>query len=229
MTDKQQEQSLTLIAAAMVNNLSSKTWLSGISSAVEAVSEPDRYMDNFLSRTAGAIVVPAFVAQMARTNDPIMREARGVLDRIKSRIPGYSDDLPARLDAFGRPIVSEGGVGPDIISPLWTSTAKNDPTIAALLDAGAHVTAPRRKIGDRDLTPVEYERYASEVGRIGKPALDALVSSPEWRTWDRDEQQDAVRDVMKDARKEAKSVIDEPAANGAADPWAEFQDVAAAR
>lgn len=220
MTDSQRERSLTLIAAAIVSNLSSKTWLSGISSAAEAVSDPNRYLDGYRDRLVGSIAVPAFVAQMARTNDPIMREARGVIDRVKSRVPGLTDELPARRDAFGRTIVSEGGIGPDFLSPIWTSTAKNDPTVAALLKAGAHVTAPRRKIGDRELTGVEYERYSAEVGRIGKPWLDALVSSPEWKAMDQEQQQDAVRDVMKDARAEAKAVIDQPAA----DEWADFAD-----
>jgi endonuclease YncB( thermonuclease family) len=223
MTDKQRERSFTLVMAAVVNNLSSKTWLSGISSAMEAVSDPNRYMDNFVARTAGAIAVPAFVAQMARSSDPVTREARGWLDRIKSRVPGLSDDLPARRDAFGRTMESEGGVGPDFLSPIWTKTAKNDPTVAALLKAGAHVTAPRRKVGDRELTGAEYERYSAEVGRIGKPGLDALVSSPAWKAMDQEQQQDAVRKVMKDARAAAKSVIDQPT-SAVANEWADFAD-----
>ena len=204
MTEKQQERSMTLVAAAIANNLSSKTWLSGISSALEAVNDPDRYLDNLVSRTAGAIAVPSIVAQVARTNDPIMREARGPMDRLRSRIPGLSDDLKPRRDVFGRPMQQQEAIGPDLASPLFAGTARRDPTVAALLDAGAHVTKPQRKIGDRELTDVEYDRYQEFTGKKAKPRLDELVQTGDWRGMSDEDKQDAVSALMKAARKEAK-------------------------
>ncbi len=227
MTDKQQERSLTLVAAAIANNLTSKTWLSGLSSALEAVNDPDRYMQNFLSRTAGAVAVPSLVAQAARTSDPIMREARGPLDRIQSRLPGMSQNLYPRRDVFGRPVRQQDAVGPDIISPLWTGTGRKDATIDALLQAGATITPPQStyKAGGKSVpwTPAQYDRLQQVTGSIAKPKLDMLIRTGMWARADEDAKQKAVRDVMQDARKAAKSAVLIPAAGG--DDWSGFEAV----
>ncbi|GEM71131.1 hypothetical protein SAQ01S_08970 [Sphingomonas aquatilis NBRC 16722] len=233
MTDAQQERSGTLVLAAIANNLTSKTWLSGLSSALEAVNDPGRYMDNFVSRTAGAIAVPALVAQVARETDPLMREARGPMDRIRSRIPGVSTGLYPRRDVFGRPMEAQDAIGPDIISPVYTGQDRGDPTIAALVDAGATMSMPAKTYKDggkyKKWTPEQYDSLQAAVGELAKPRLDALVSSPSWRAKDREGQQNAVGTVMKNARMEAKRRImggmmfsGFPAARSA-DPWAEFK------
>jgi len=191
------------------------------------VNEPDRYMQNFLSRTAGAIAVPAVVAQVARTSDPIMREARGPLDRIQSRIPGMSQGLFPRRDVFGRPVQSQDAVGPDIVSPLWIGTGRKDPTIDALLDANATITPPQRtyKVGGKAVpwTPAQYDRLQELTGSIVKPELDALIRSGTWARADEDAKQKAVRDVVQDARKAAKAGVLHPAADGG--EWAGFEAV----
>ncbi|MDE0878827.1 MAG: aconitase family protein, partial [Sphingomonas bacterium] len=81
MTEKQRDNVLTLMGASILSNLSNKTWLSGLSGAVEAIYDPGRYLNNFVDRTAGSIAVPGIVAQITRTNDPVLREARGVMAR----------------------------------------------------------------------------------------------------------------------------------------------------
>ncbi|MBI0475729.1 hypothetical protein D9601_10235 [Sphingomonas sp. MA1305] len=211
MTDEQQERSATLVAAAIVNNLSSKTWLSGLSSAMEAVNDPDRYLDGFLSRTAGAIAVPAIVAQVAKESDPLMREARGPMDRIRSRIPFMSEGLYPRRDVFGAPVQAQDAIGPDIISPMYTGNDRKDPTIAALLSAGATVSPPQRsyKAGGKkvDWTPAEYDRLQSLAGTQAKRELDDLVSSPVWGWMEEDERKKAVTSIMEKSRKDAKAQI----------------------
>ena len=46
---------------------------------------------------------------------------------------------------------SEGGLGPNIVSPMGKSTDLRDPLNAALLDTGAHVDKLGRKVGGSDL------------------------------------------------------------------------------
>jgi endonuclease YncB( thermonuclease family) len=232
MTEKQQEKSFTLVAAAIVNNLSSKTWMSGLSSALEAINDPDRYLDGFVSRTAGAIAVPSIVAQIAKANDPLVREARGPIDRIKSRIPGMSTSLYPRRDVFGQAITQQEAVGPDLISPLYSGRDKMDPTIRALIDAGASVTKPQRtyKVGGKPVewTPAQYDRLQELTGGQAKPELDALVASADWRRMGEEQKEKAVADVMKAARKDAKARVlagETAATAGGSDEWAEFSTV----
>lgn len=148
---------------------------------------------------------------MARVNDPTLREARGTLDRIRSRVPGLSETLPPRRDVFGKPLQSEGGVGPDILSPIWRRTAKNDPTIKALLADEIGISEPSRSYvsgGKRlDWTPAQYSELKRLTGEYAKPQLDALVRGPGWAALSLSDREDAVRDLMKDARAEAKGVV----------------------
>ncbi len=232
MTEKQQEKSFTLVAAAIVNNLSSKTWMSGLSSALEAINDPDRYLDGFVSRTAGAIAVPSLVAQIAKSNDPLVREARAPMERIKSRIPGMSANLYPRRDVFGKAMTQQEALGPDLVSPLYSGRDKMDPTIKSLLDIGATVTKPQRthKVGGKsvDWTPAQYDRLQELTGGQAKPELDALVASQEWRKMDEDDQKAAVARVLKEARKDAKAIVlagDTAKAAGVADGWREFTAV----
>ena len=210
-SDDEKDGSAMMLAAAILNNLSSKTWLSGLSSALEAVNDPGRYLSNFLARTAGAIAVPALVAQTARETDPIIREARSPLDRIRSRVPGLSDDLYPRRDVLGRVVQSEGGIGPDMASPIWTSTARNDPTLRGLIDAEVSIAPPNRKYTAAGKsvawTPAEYDQLQQATGELAKPQLDALVRDRYWRNLSNDSRQDEVRKIMKHARDGAKARV----------------------
>lgn len=211
LTDEDRDHILARTGIAIVHNLSSKTWLSGISSALEAINDPDRYLSGFTARTAGSLAVPSIVAQVARVSDPVMREAREPLDRIRSRIPGLSDDLLPRRDVFGRPVMSQGGVGPDIVSPIFTGTAKNDPTISALTSSGIGISAPQRTYvegGKRvQWTPQQYDRLQVLVGQAAKPRLDALAGSPGWRAMSLDQREDAVGKIMREARKDGRAKL----------------------
>jgi len=230
MTEKQREDTASLLVASIMQSLSSRTWLSGLSDLTAVMNDPARYADAWYSRMAGSIVVPAVVAQTARTFDPTIREAKGPLERIESRIPGLSTNLQPMRDVFGRPIESEGGLGPNWMTPIYTSTAKNDPTIKGLLNVDAHISPPQRKIGNRALTPEEYGRYSETTGKIAKPMLDRLIGGPTWAGLDVEQKQDLVSDIMRQSRKEARDALFAPGGvpmpkkGTASDPWSQFKD-----
>ncbi|KQS04529.1 hypothetical protein ASG11_09930 [Sphingomonas sp. Leaf357] len=200
MTDKQRENASFEVGAAILKNLSNKTWLSGMSSALEALNDPDRSAESFFSRTAGSIVVPTLAAQVAQVSDPVLRQASGPADRIRSRIPGLSDSLRPRRDVFGRPVEAGGGLGPDIVSPIWTSQAKNDPVVAALLDSGAKMSPP----GKAKMTDEDYDRFQERAGAEVHRKLAELVRTPEWKRLPQEDRADEVSNVVKKARKLVK-------------------------
>ncbi|WP_144037222.1 hypothetical protein [Sphingomonas sp. TZW2008] len=227
MTERQRERSTMLITAAVLNNLASKTWLTGISGAAEALADPERNWDSFIAQTAAGIATPAILAQIARTSDPILREARTPLDRIRSRVPGMSQSLYPRRDVFGRPIVSGGGLGPDILSPVWTGADRNDPTLRGLIDADATISPPQRsyKAGGRrvDWTPAEYDTLQRVTGETAKPQLDALVRGANWNAMSPIDRDKRVLQIMRVARKAGKSAALGRQSAPAADPRAEFK------
>ena len=176
---------------ALAKNVTSKTWLSGVSELIETIEDPDRNMERFLSRFAGTIV-PTGVAQINRTMvDPTLRDTNGLdlwqtmVNQVKSRLPGYSDDLPPRTNMWGDPIVLGGGLGPDIVSPIYTSSEKASPIDEEILRLGMPVSMPRRNINGVELTAHEYHRYVELAGNAYKDpstgmglkdTLDAIVT-----------------------------------------------------
>lgn len=219
MTDKQQEDVALLITASVMQNLSSKTWLSGLGDLVDAVNDPSRYASGWIKRTGGSLAVPAGVAQVARTVDPTLREAETVLDAVKRRVPGLSRSLPEQRDVWGQAVTSEGGIGPDILSPVWLSTRKNDPVNNALLDQDLTVPAFRRD----GMSPADYGRFREEAGASSYNGIAGLLATPDWLTKPQEDRQDDISGLVSKTRKSVKrGMFGQPPPQD--DPWAAFQD-----
>jgi hypothetical protein len=203
MTDKQLDNRAGLVTASILGNLSNKTWLSGISDLLSAADDPERFGSAFIKRLAGSVTVPTGVAQIARTMDPVARETPDIASTIQSRLPGLSDNLLPKRDVWGRPLVNEGGLGPDIVSPIWTSTDKNDPITREALRVDATISKPQKG----DLTAEQYDRLQEVAGSVGRKRLGQLIASPEYQMLDTESQADEIGDVMKRARKAAKAAV----------------------
>ncbi len=160
-------QTAKAVALATVNNLTSKTYLSGISDLFKtlgyAQTNPDKAnnaADKYSMRLAASFLpYTSAVAQVERTLDPALREADGIVEYVKSRIPGLSTDLPPRRNLFGEPIVLEGGLGWDFVSPIYTSTPKDDPVYNEITENKVSIARPRRQINGVELNTEQYDRY----------------------------------------------------------------------
>jgi len=195
-----------LIIGSIAKNITSKTWLRGLSDAIKVLDDPDRYGERWVQRLAGT-AIPTGVAQIARTQDPALREARSMIDVLKSRIPGQRETLfPVRSPYTGEPIVREGGLGPDILSPVYTSTVKDNPVAKMAEELGVKVSKPQRKIMDIELSDAQYDKYSELTGRYVKNSLDMLVRNPGFNNmpaWARKEYMEkAVNRARKTARTE---------------------------
>lgn len=178
-TDKEATDLTALVTAAIAKNVLSKTWTKGLSDLVEAVSDPDRYGETYIRKLAGT-VIPTGVAQAARAQDPMLREARTILDVIKSRIPGQSQTLLPRYDVFGQPIVLEGSAGPDFLSPIYESRIKDDPVVRELLELKIFPAKLQRKIRGAELSDKQYAELQIMAGTTMKQILDRAVATPNW-------------------------------------------------
>ena len=164
-TEAEASQLATAAALSVAQNMASKTYMSGVTDFFDAFfgastdPEAKNYkLDRYLQRMVSS-AVPSFVANIERNLSPEMSATYGYIDRIKSRLPGYSDDLPPRRNIFGEPIVLEGGIGPDIMSPIYTSTAKDDPIADEMVRQQVAVGMPRRQIQGIELDAQQYDRY----------------------------------------------------------------------
>lgn len=157
-----------------------QSFLKGVSGALDALNDPARAGERFLESTAGS-VVPSGIAQVARATDPYARETRGIGSAIKGRIPGLRQTLPARLNAFGKP-VAEGNFIADMLDPTRPTPASKDPLIRALTAAGASVGMPSRSVTGPDrvrrtLSDEEYRQLMQDVGPKTERALRELFEA----------------------------------------------------
>ena len=194
--DEDTEEGVGEAAVAAIASISatvmSKTYLSGIADLFEAISDPKRYTETFVQRLVGS-TVPAIVGEAARTADPYSREVFGMLDAIKRRTPGLSDNLPLRRDIWGRPVTYQSGLGwaYDVFSPIYTKPAKAEPIDDEMLRLGKAVSMPSKKATfqgvniDLNNYPGAYSRYVELAGNElkhpnydmgAKDLLNAVVS-----------------------------------------------------
>lgn len=183
------------IAAAAViavsKNITSKTWLRGLTDMIEAFEDPDRFGERWMQRMGGTLI-PTGVATVERTLDPTFEEVNSMMDALKSRIPGYSTDLPPRVNIWGEPIAPDqyGFIPIDLISPIYMSEEKYSPVDEELLRLETPLTMPTKQIMGIELNPDEYWRYTVLAGNEAKnpatgqglkDALTELIKSPEYK------------------------------------------------
>ena len=188
------EEAVIAIAASIGNNTMSKTYLSGLSEFFEAMADPTRHSEHYAQRLASS-VIPTGVGEVTRQIDPYMREANSLLEALKRKTPGLSDNLPVRRSLWGEPISYQSGIGKtyDVMSPIYSSKLDPEPIDSEILKLEAPIGMPPRKTtlgGVRvNLNDFEgaYSRYVQLAGNElknpfrqnmgAKDYLNALVSN----------------------------------------------------
>lgn len=179
------------MAAAIIGsiggNLTSKTYLRGISEFFEFMANPQMFGEGYVRRFAGS-VVPAGAAEIARTQDPYLRSADDLMSAIKRRTPGLSDELPPVRDLWGRPVDFRSGLGTtyDMVSPIYASSHDPEPIDEEFLRLEYFPRKPPYRtsfngvsVNLRDF-PEAYSRYIELTGNalkhptFGLGAMDLL-------------------------------------------------------
>jgi hypothetical protein len=175
------------ILTSFYKNLSSKTFNTGIINFLDAARDPGRGLSKLVKGLAGS-VVPSNIAGIAGAIDPDLRDARSILDKIKSRIPAIgplapmsSKSLPPRRDIFGE-VQKKTGTGISrLISPIEMSPAKDSALEKELSRLKIFPSMPDRKIKGRELSTAQYDRYVSESGKLMKAWIADVIDDPDYK------------------------------------------------
>ena len=145
------------------------------------MGDPDRRGERYIQQLAGS-AVPSIVAQITQVQDPVLRDVRSIYDKLCSRVLGCSTSLPPRRNIWGEVIVRGGGIGPDIMSPIYTNKVKLDPVSDEMLRLGVSQQMPSRQIMGVELTPQEYDEYNRIAGQSAKVELTKLIKRRDYKT-----------------------------------------------
>lgn len=123
-----------------------QSFLRGMDDLTGALRDERGGAKRYAEGLAGS-VIPAAVGRLAQGMDPVVRDVDGPRERIMSRVPGLSDELPARVDQFGREVRREGGIPRALLDPTAARRDRtlDDPVVAELARVGAQVTRLKKK------------------------------------------------------------------------------------
>ena len=197
-SDDDEVDTTDIIGAALgatLYNITNKTFLEGfarLTSMASDRSKGPRAVEDYLSS-----IVPRGVDYATRLNDPVIRDAKGIIEQFKKQIPGLSDTLNPRVDLLGNDIVrgiqhgrnkTNLAYGPDSLSPFYLSKENQDPFIAELVRIGGIPPSNYdRDINVRGLedsiTLPDKDRYwlQKRTGQLGRAAMEAVFNDPQWK------------------------------------------------
>jgi len=165
------ERAIGAMMVSLAKQFTSRTYLLSLNQALEAISDPDRHGEAFLGSLA-ASMVPFSSATRQLSNDPYLREAREVADKMVQAVPGMSETLPPRYNWLGEPILNRQG--------LWTDTNGSyvdHETIRLGLEGDGPLGIPSYKLDGvdlREITMADGENAYSAYQRLsGKPSPKA--------------------------------------------------------
>lgn len=164
---EQLNTTIAAITAGVANNTMSKTFMQGVADFSEALSDPKQYMTGYLQKTGQALIpYSSFRRTAAQMQDPVLREAWTMLDRVKvsSGIPGYSENAPPKRDVFGKPIMYKGGSILGIMSPFPDTKDTTDPVLREIVSLMTEtrqvpISSPQKKIEGMRLSAEEYDEF----------------------------------------------------------------------
>lgn len=193
---------------AITQNILDESFVRGPAELLQAVEDPDRYgaayIRNFLS---SFVPYSVGIAQVNRAIDPYSRQARTVVDAMRAKIPGLSESLLPRRDIWGNEMPNRDVLGAKGLSAIYASHISQDPVNIAMVELGIHPAPVSRKIRNVDLTDEQYDDFARIAGRSTKMRLDAIVRSPDWRTWPPHIKRTVVTEVVNQSREAARGLM----------------------
>lgn len=163
------------IAMSITKNLTSKTFLSGLSNIIDGISDPERYGENVVNQLVGS-VVPSIVGGVTNITDKIVRKSNNPLQAIERRIPILSETLLPRRNIWGEELEKVGDPVTRGISPLPITENKNSKIDNELVRLNLHPAMPSEKVKGIELTPEEYDKYSKKAGERAKQMVERYMA-----------------------------------------------------
>ena len=139
-------------AGQIANSLMDQNYMLGLSNMFEAINDPVRNGQRFISSLLLGSTIPTGVGYVATLVDENIRSPKGLVEQAKARIPGLSKMVEPKLGVLGEPLKREGlfsRVQPIIVSK------KNERNIAGWEGFG--------------LTARQIDKIETEISNTDKP------------------------------------------------------------
>lgn len=159
----QDNSGLALIGAVTtdtIKKVGESPMLYGLSSELQAISNPEQYGSTIVQRLAGA-AIPTVVQRIAHTLDPIKRNPEGVVQQLESEIPGLSQKVPPAVDVLGNLRKNTSTLDPFSSSNYTPSRVLDE---AARI--GQSITTPNKTVSGIKMSNNEYAIFSEKKGQV---------------------------------------------------------------
>ncbi|RAU21074.1 hypothetical protein CU669_15060 [Paramagnetospirillum kuznetsovii] len=198
------DKTLGEAAGAMVigvaKAIKDESWLRGVADLMGAVDSPNRNAERYISQLAANFAVPFSVGagQITHLIDPTMRDARGVVDTIKAKVPFLSKTLPSKYDMWGQPME---------YSRFSHNNGKPDPIATEMERLGITMSKLKRDIRGVELTDQQYGDYQRLAGRLTRQVLEQTINAPGWNTVSDFARRETLSKIVTGTRQQAQAAI----------------------
>ena len=193
---------------AFTQNILDESFMRGPADLIKATTDPGRYGQRYVANFLSSFMPYSVgMAQMARATDPYLRQARTIMDTIRSKMPGMSESLLPRRDIWGDPMPSGGALAAPGVTAIYTRKMSADPVNLAMWNLGIYPAQIERQIRNVPLTDQQYDDFSRVAGRLAKMQLDATVPSQYFQSLTRDVRHDMIEHIITGARETARGII----------------------
>ena len=140
----------------------SKTFLTGLSDFLDSMEGNAQDINRFFNGLARS-GVPALARQTMRALDPVKKDVDTLFDHWRSGLPGYGG--PVDHNVWGDEIMYSGGLGPDIVSPYYTTqpvAGQIDPVTHWMVQNGVVISNNIKVVGRAAAGETPYLRTEAE-------------------------------------------------------------------
>ncbi|WP_410479885.1 MULTISPECIES: hypothetical protein [Pseudomonas] len=195
------------VLGSLVSNTVNKTYMQGLSNFVEFLQDPKRNAEWYSRQMAGTVVQPfTLLSNIASEHDPYAREGNSILDAIKYRLPGWRNDLPTKLDAFGEPVPNRTYPGGpfSIGAPIAQSQESSDPVRREAARLGWAPPVFQKDLTLKgvkyEFTPEQHHELAELAGRLTYLNAQRMVRSRYWSAYSDDERRERLETMARKIR-----------------------------
>ena len=207
-----------LVSTSFAKNITSKTFLKGLSDTLAFFNNPEKG-ERLYQNLIASFLTPfsSLNANIARVEDPYLRQANSIWERINARSWTFGDrsTLPFVVNIWGerRKYENLDNWAGRLFNPIYMQTEKNDKVTNTMLKIDAIPSLPGKRINGVELTVEQHNTYKELAGQLSKSYLDQLAATPEWDLMANGslEEQSLLRehilDIIYDTRKQARNQV----------------------
>jgi hypothetical protein len=157
-----------------------QTYLTGVSQALEAISEPDKQAEAFVGGLVSS-VIPTIVKDIAQGTDVKMRRAENIPQRLMERVPILRQILEPQVNILGQEKFRKENFFEVLVDPTRPSPEIQEPVtqeIRRLIDAGEKINTSQlgNKEGYKILTQQQNTELWQRAGQIAYDKISALMN-----------------------------------------------------